>query len=734
MKQLVVKKGRVLPVEVPEPAGAPRCLLVETRCSCVSPGTEMAGVRGSGRSLLQRVIAQPDKAKQALRRMRAEGIAAVWSKARQSIEQEGLCGYSAAGVVLDVGEGADGFHRGMRVAIAGAGHANHAEIALVPMNLAVSLPEGVDFAGGSTVALGAIALQGIRRAGVALGDQVAVIGCGALGILAVQMLRASGCRVFAVDLDARRLELALALGADAAGNPGTEDVVVKATRWSGGHGVDAVLVMAATSSGEPVSQAFRMSRVKGRVVLVGVAGGEYRREEMYRKELDFVISTSYGPGRYDDGYELEGRDYPYGYVRWTEQRNMAAYLEMVARGAVRLDPLIEIRRPLAEAEAAYAELQGPSRPLLAVLDYDGGRTVAERPAPAVTGSWQAPSSGQALGLALVGAGSFVRGMHLPILMAMGDRFRIPWCCSKTGVSARGTALGIPGARATADYAEALADPATHAVLIGTRHDTHADLAIRALDAGKAVFLEKPMCLTAAEFAAIGEAVARTTAPFFVGYNRRFSPFARNIREAAAARVEPMMIQYTMNAGHLPATHWTQGKEGGGRLMGEACHLIDLFRSLVGRPVASVSCDPLRSRRGALPTDNFVLTLGYEDGSVATLLYTSLGHSGLAKEHMKVFFDGKVFVVDDYLKMESHGHRGSGLETKIQDKGHRAEIEAFHETVAKGGRFPIPWEELCETWRVSHEADRICRAGHAEVGEPSDASPSDSEAQARQFPS
>jgi predicted dehydrogenase/threonine dehydrogenase-like Zn-dependent dehydrogenase len=714
MKQLVVKKGKVLPVEVPEPVGAPRCVLVETRCSCVSPGTEMAGVKGSSRSLLQRVIAQPDKAKLALKRMRAEGVAAVWSKAKQAIEQEGLCGYSAAGVVIDVGEGATGFRRGMRVAIAGAGHANHAEIALVPMNLAVPLPDDLDFAAGSTVALGAIALQGIRRAGVALGDQVAVIGCGALGILAVQMLRASGCRVFAADLDARRLEMALALGADACGNPGIEDVVSKATRWSGGHGVDAVLVMAATSSGEPVSQAFRMSRVKGRVVLVGVAGGEYRRDEMYRKELDFVISTSYGPGRYDDGYELDGRDYPYGYVRWTENRNMAAYLEMVARGAVHLEPLIEIRRPLAEAELAYSELQGPERPLLAVLDYETGEAAREEAArPPAAGTWQTPTAGQALRLGLIGAGSFVRGMHVPILASMPERFSISWCCSKTGASARGTSLSIPGSRATTDFDEVLADPGTHAVLIGTRHDTHADLAIRALKAGKGVILEKPMCLTPAEFSALTAAVEESAAPFFVGYNRRFSPFARIIREAAVSRVEPMMIQYTMNAGHVPVTHWTQGKEGGGRLMGEACHIIDLFRSLTGSPVGSVSCEPLRSTKGTLPTDNFVLTLGYEDGSVATLLYTSLGHPGLPKEQFKVFFDGKAFLVEDYLKLECHGHRGANLETRIQDKGHRTEIEEFHATVSRGERFPIPWLELSETWRVSHEADRLCREGPSE---------------------
>jgi predicted dehydrogenase/threonine dehydrogenase-like Zn-dependent dehydrogenase len=720
MKQIVIRKGSPVVVEVPVPAAAPGFLLVRLHATCVSPGTEMAGIAASGKSLMQRVLAQPDKAKAALVQMRTQGFSAVWEKARQNMEKEGGCGYSAAGVVIDVGPEVIGFSRGMRVAVAGAGHANHAEVVAVPVNLAVPMPVGLGFVEASSVALGAIALQGVRRAGLTLGERVAVIGCGALGMLALQLLRAAGCKVFATDLDPGRLELARRLGADATGNPAIGEIVKEATHWSEGRGVDAALVFAATSSSEPLSQAFQMCRRKGRVVLVGVAGNQYKREDMYAKELDFLISTSYGPGRYDDRYELTGQDYPFGYVRWTENRNMAAYLDLLARKVVDVASLITVRERLENAPVAYERLKSPERPLLAVLECDGETAEATpaglHPTSAraeklgiSTAKWSPPAAGQPLGLALIGAGSFVQGMHVPLLMAMAGKVVMPWSCSRTGLSARTSAAMIPGCQPSTSYDEVLADPAVHAVLIGTRHDTHAALAIRALEAGKAVFLEKPMCLTAEEREALRVAVEASKAPFMVGYNRRFSPFAERIRLAAANRIHPLMIQYTMNAGYLPREHWTQGPEGGGRLLGEACHLIDLFRSLVGQPVRELSCTPLRSANpAAFATDNFSLTLSYADGSVANLIYTALGHKEVPKERMQVFFDEKTFVLDDYLALKAHGIGKADMQLKIQDKGHRAELVAFVGAACGGTRFPIPWEELLETWDISHQADRICR--------------------------
>lgn len=714
MKQVVIKKGQPLVVEMPEPNAMPGFVLVDVRASCVSPGTEMAGIAASGKSLLQRAMEQPDKARMAIRQMREQGFREVWQRARQKFDREGLCGYSAAGEVLDVGPGVEGFHRGMRVAVAGAGLANHAEVVAVPVNLAVPIPEGVDFEQASSVALGAIAMQAVRRAERTLGERVAVIGCGPLGLMAIQMLVASGCRVLATDLDPRRLELARTFGAELAVDPSKEDLVTLSKHWSAGVGVDAAIVFTATASGEPVSQAFRMCRRKGRVVLAGVAGGEYKRDEMYAKELDFVISTSYGPGRYDNDYELKGVDYPLAYVRWTEKRNMEAYLGLIAGGRVGVAELLEVRCPIERAPEAYEQLKSPRKPLLAVLVADpveesGEAAVAEPP----TADWSAPPDGSPMGLALVGAGAFVQAMHVPIIKAMGECVRVRHSIGRTGASARASAAHFDGCAAGTGLDAALRDPEVHAVLVGTRHDSHARLAIDALRAGKAVFVEKPMALHPDEFNELVPVVEGSAAPYMVGYNRRFSPFAARIRELAGDRNHPLMIQYQMNAGYLPAEHWTQGPEGGGRLQGEACHLVDLFRSLVGHPVVEVSCTPLRSARGgAFPTDNFSLTLGYADGSVANLIYTALGNRGIPKERMQVHFDEKSIVLDDYRTLRCHGIEGSDLELKQQDKGHAAELESFRRAVGTGERFPIPWDELCETWSVCWQADRTCRAGDA----------------------
>jgi len=715
MKQIVIKKGKPLVVDVPPPVAMAGFLLVRLRASCVSPGTEMAGIAASGKNLLKRVLEQPDKAKAALAQMRKQGFNAVWKRAKEKFDKEGLCGYSAAGVVVDVGPDAEGFACGMRVAVAGAGMANHAELVAVPVNLAVPIPEGVGFDEASSVALGGIAMQGVRRAEISLGERVVVVGCGPLGLLAVQMLCAAGCRVFATDLDEHRLEIARKLGADVTANPSTEDSVKRAIHWSGGRGVDAVLIFAATSSSEPVSHAFQMCRRKGRVVLVGVAGGEYKREEMYAKELDFVISTSYGPGRYDDDYELLGRDYPFGYVRWTEKRNMEAYLHLIDDGRVQVAPLIGVRESIENAPLAYEKLKAPERPLLAVIEYadESGEirssVSVETEHSTPKGTWTPPANDAPLGVALVGAGSFVKAMHVPHLKAMGNKIVVPCSCSRTGSSARSSAALFDACRPTTDYDEVLADPKVHVVLIGTRHDNHADLSVRALEAGKGVFVEKPMALTQEGFEKVKSAVESSEAPFMVGYNRRYSPFAEIIRRETEDRIHPLMIHYTMNAGYLPREHWTQGPEGGGRLLGEACHIIDLFRSLVGYPVKEISCIPLRSTNdAAFATDNFTLTLSYEDGSVATLLYTALGHKGVPKERMEVFSDEKSFILDDYNTMIGHGTSNMGLKLKQQNKGHALELDAFHAAVMSGERFPIQWEELVETWWVSWQADQVCR--------------------------
>ena len=715
MKQLVIRKGSPVIVEVPSPQARAGYVLVKVEASCVSPGTELAGMATSGKSLIQRAMEQPDKAKLALSQMRKEGISSVWKRAQAKFDKEAASGYTAAGVVMDVGPGVDGFQKGMRVGIAGGGFASHAEVASVPVNLVIPMPDEVSFVEASTVALGAIALQGVRRAEVSLGDKIAVIGCGAIGMLAVQILKASGCQVFVTDLDNDRLALAKDLGADFCVNPADEDAPQLATQWSGGHGVDAAIVFAATQSSEPVSQGFRMCRRKGKVILVGVAGGSYKRDEMYEKELDFLISTSYGPGRYDDEYELHGKDYPYGYVRWTEKRNMQAYLDLIASKLVKVDALVTVRESLNDADVAYEKLKSGARPLLAVLE-PGNPVEVDREAkegnvsPSVR-SFDWAQAQKKTSIAIAGAGAFVQGMHLPTLRSMSDQVTISWICARTGLSARSSAKNIEGCQATINYDEVLQDKDTHIILIGTRHNTHADLSLRALRAGKGLFIEKPMCLTSDEYREICHAVESSDAPFMVGYNRRFAPLVKKIASDISQRVHPLMIQYTMNAGYLAPDHWTQGKEGGGRLMGEASHIIDLFRSLVGSPIKELSCHSLISQSDALtPGDNFSLTLSFEDGSVANLIYTALGHRGYPKETMKVFCDEKIWDLNDYLTLTIYGAKEDTITLKKQDKGHVAEMEAFQQAIVAKERFPIPWDELKEVWEASYHADRLCRVG------------------------
>jgi predicted dehydrogenase/threonine dehydrogenase-like Zn-dependent dehydrogenase len=704
MKQVVFKGGHAACVEVPAPQLTQGQLRVDVRASSISPGTEMAGLSASGMSLWQKALANPEKLMRALDRMKTEGIASVLNRAQDAQESEGLCGYSAAGVVAAVGAGVSGFAEGMGVAVAGAGYANHASCVSVPVNLAMRIPEGVSFEDASTCALGGIAMQGIRRAEPTLGEYIAVVGCGVLGLLTVQMLRAAGCRVLAVDLNPARLELAGTMGAELLLNSAEDNAVSKVMHFCNGHGADRVILTVATNSNEPLSQAFRMCRRKGRVVLVGTVGSEFKREDMYAKELDFVISTSYGPGRYDEQYERLGRDYPYGYVRWTEKRNMEAYLELIARGSVKLDGILAGSFPVTEAARAYEALASPDRPLLVTLTYP-----KEEPAPPVAAAgsapghkkWSAPASG-VLRVGLIGAGSFVRGMHVPNLLVLNERYRVAAVCDQSGTAARQVAGKLPGCLAMTDY-DALLAAGIDMVLIGTRHDSHADLSLRALQAGKAVFVEKPMCITAGEFARLSDVIHATNAPYMVGYNRRFAPPIQKIRPFLERRVNPLMIRYLVNGGHIPYDSWVHTEEGGGRIVGEACHILDLFRSLTGAAVESIDVEGIRPRTASVrSSDNAVITVKYADGSVCTLLYTALGNSKARKERMEVFVDEQVFVVEDYARLEAFG-APCAWASRQPDKGHRAELEFFSGQVLAGIRFPIPMVELEETWRVTRQA-------------------------------
>lgn len=694
MKQVLVRQGDILVQEVADPVVESGTVLVRVVASCISVGTEMSGVTASGVPLWKRALAQPAKVKRVVEMVAAQGVGRTLDFVKGTVGAELPIGYSAAGTVVAVGDGIADLSPGDRVACAGAQCAFHAELIRVPRNLCVPVPEGLDFSEAATVTLGAIALQGVRRLAPTLGETFVVVGLGLLGQLTAQMLKANGCRVIGLDLDPKRVEVALALGLDCA--PGDEqgEVPAQVGRLTGGIGADGVVVTASSVSPDLLGQAFRMCRKKGRVVLVGDVPMAIDRADIYAKELDFLISTSYGPGRYDRRYEEEGADYPVAYVRWTETRNMAAYLALLAEGKVRAESLVGARYPLDQAPAAYAALKGGDKPLMVLLDYPF--TVAV-PVRRVANPAVGPARQGALRVALVGGGAFAKAVHLPNLKALGDKVALRAVVSRTGHSALALARQFGAAYSATQLDEALADDQVDAVLIATRHDSHGAMVLAALEAGKHVFVEKPLALTAAQLDAI-EAfhAAHPRGPVLVtGFNRRFSPFATRMGEILAGRAAPLAMTYRMNAGHFPHDHWVHGAEGGGRNLGEACHIYDLFTALSGAACTGTQVAALEPGEGMYRRDdNFAASFTFADGSIASLLYTALGSSDHPKERMEVFSDGRVLALDDYKSLSIAGAKAKGVELAAPDKGHAACLSAFVEAASGRTGLPIPlWQQL-----------------------------------------
>jgi predicted dehydrogenase/threonine dehydrogenase-like Zn-dependent dehydrogenase len=707
VKQVLIRGGGVAVEDVPAPSVSARSLLVRVEHSCVSVGTEMSSVRMSGLPLYKRALKQPHHAAKVLEIAKNEGFARTYKRVRGMLAAGLPTGYSAAGVVVAVGRDVEGFRVGDSVACAGAGVANHAELIDVPVNLAARIPEGLDTGPASTVTLGAIALQGVRRVQPTLGETVAVVGLGILGQLAVQLLQASGARVIGTDLDPTRIDKALAHGMAHGVGPG-QDFPQRTHELTDGFGADAVLITAATESNEVVRQAMHACRKKGRVVLVGDVGLHLQRSDMYEKELDFLISTSYGPGRYDDVYELEGQDYPIGYVRWTENRNMEEYLRLLADGRVSLEGLGQETYAVDEAGAAYEALKsGETKPLLVLLSYPDREEAQERTTRLRT---LAPKSGK-IGVALVGAGSFAQGQHVPNLIRLREHYELRAVMSRTGANAKAVAARAEATYATTDLDEVLADDAIDLLLISTRHDTHAELTLRALKAGKSVFVEKPLALNDDELAAIAAFYeGRDGGPLLMtGFNRRFSPAAARMRDLLEGRASPIVADYRMNAGYIPLDHWVHGPEGGGRNIGEACHVYDLFDFLVGAEELSVQAQSIgaESRHWAA-NDNFVATIGYADGSVCTLTYTALGHRDHPKERLDVFAGGRVLSLDDYKSLAVDGG-GSGWRSRTVEKGHVQELEALARALREGGPWPIPLEQQLQATRISFEVEQRLRS-------------------------
>lgn len=705
MKQVFIQGGAAVLHDVPAPALGPKNVLVATRYSCISVGTELASVRMSALPLYRRALKQPQNVKRVVDMAREQGISYTIDRLRGKLSVGSPVGYSAAGTVIALGEDVEGFQVGDEVACVGVGYANHAEILDVPVNLVCLRPAAAAADAASTVALGCIALQGIRRAAPTLGETVVVYGLGALGQLATQMLRAHGCRTIGIDLDPERMAMAKRHGLEHAISPQDGDPVQRITDLTDGYGADAVIITAATSSSEIMSIALRACRRKGRVVIVGDVGLDLNRADFYAKEIDVLISASYGPGRYDPNYEEGGQDYPIAYIRWTEQRNMQEYLRLLATGAVDLNDL-GLRSYLIDHVAqAYADLQqGDPKPLLAVLEYPDRSGKLARRVDLTTPRGAARSG--VLNVGVVGAGSFAQAVHIPNMNRLSQHFRLHALCGRTGASLEGVALLNKAAYVTTDYDELLRDPDVHLVLIATRHHLHAPQVLKALRAGKHVMVEKPLALNEADLAAI-EAFYRANPGgpvLLTGFNRRFSPAARAAKAALAGRATPIMLNYRMNAGYLPADHWTQGQEGGGRNIGEACHIYDLFEFLVGARPVGVSARGVRPQGVALAAnENFVATISYEDGSVCSLTYTSLGCRAYPKEQFELSFDRKTMVMTDYRELVVHGGTG-GWKGRSVDKGHLAELEELAATLSAGSEWPIALESQIATTRVSFEVE------------------------------
>lgn len=711
MKQVIIKGGQSVVEEVPAPQVEPGRVLVRVDHSCISIGTEMSGVRSSGTPLWKRAMQQPEHVKRVVQMVRDQGLARTKSLIEGKLAAGNPTGYSAAGVVIEVGVGIDDLKPGDKVACAGAQCAHHAEIICVPRNLAVKVPGELELSYASTVTLGAIAMQGVRRASPTLGESFVVIGLGVLGQLAVQLLKANGCRVIGVDLDKKRMKLAEEHGMNAGVYPEDGSSIEHVIRLTDGIGADGVIITAATPSDQVVSTAFQMCRKKGRVVLVGDVGLNLNRADFYQKELDFFISSSYGPGRYDDRYEEEGVDYPISYVRWTENRNMAEFIHLLSERKVIVDRLIHKVYPIDQATQAYGELKdSPDKPLMVLLHYpdQGQATSIVR---TYNNQHALPAKSGLIKVAVAGAGGFAKGMHLPNIQKLNKLYHTRAIMSRTGHNATSTAKQFGADYASTDYEEVLKDQQVELVIVSTRHNHHASMALQALHAGKHVLVEKPTALNESELSEIEAFYQQNPrGPILLtGYNRRFSPHMRRVAEIVKTRSNPMIINYRMNVGYVPLDHWVHQAEGGGRNIGEACHIYDLFTYLTNSRVVKVDAHSITPNTAHYSsTDNFTATISFEDGSVATLTYTALGSKDYPKEQMELFVDGKVLEMLDYRILKVHGAKVSGIDGKLINKGQMEEMQAFATAIREGGEWPIPlWQQL-QTMNIAFKVESKIR--------------------------
>ncbi|HVI10008.1 MAG TPA: bi-domain-containing oxidoreductase [Candidatus Binatia bacterium] len=696
MKQIFQdpRTAEITIAEVPAPKLLAGCLLLRTAASLVSAGTERASSEFAGKNLVQKARMRPDLVRDVLSKMGRDGLLSTIAAVRNRLDQPSTPGYSSAGTVMAVGEGVREFSPGDRVACAGAGHATHAEFACVPQLLAARIPsDEVNFDSAAFTTVGAVALHGVRTAAAQLGDTIAVIGLGLLGQLAVQILKAAGCRVLGMDLSAARADLALRCGADAVSTSATEFIDL-CLQYSAGHGADAVLIAAQTSSNEPVNLAGAVARNRAIVAAVGDVAMDIPRRTFYEKELDFRISRSYGPGRYDAAYEQKGIDYPIGYVRWTETRNMEAFLQLLAERKLNLDLLITHRFPIARGREAYELITGETREafLGVVIQYPADACDAR--VIQIQAEERPGSAQQSVRIGLLGAGNFAGSTLLPAIKRAGETDFVV-ACAANGSHAQHVASKFGFRSCTTEESEVIDNSVVNTVVICTRHHLHAAQTLAALNAGKHVFCEKPLCLNAAELAAIVAAYENQRQLLMVGFNRRFAPMAVRLKGFLHDLHEPLAIHYRVNAGFLPQDHWLNDPEqGGGRVVGEVCHFVDFLCFLTGAAPLEVETRSLADS-GRYSNDNVVCSLRFSDGSLGTITYLANGDKSFSKERVEIFGGGAAAVLEDFRSLElvRNGRKHVVTSRLRQDKGHQAEWQAFASAMRNGGHSPISIDEI-----------------------------------------
>lgn len=716
MKQILqsYRSGEMWLADVPVPACRPNGIIVQTRASLVSAGTERMLVEFARKNLIGKAIAMPDQVKKVISKIQSEGFKSTIEKVNAKLDQPVALGYSCAGIVEEVGENIRGIQKGDSVTCAGAGYASHAEYNYIPKNLFVKVPSEVTLEEAACATVGSIAMQGVRQCDVRVGETVCVIGLGLIGTLAVQILKAAGCTVIGYDPDPARCQTAKKLGADITCSSGLTEACMNA---SNGMGIDAVLIAAATDSNEPVTLAGEICRQKGKVVATGLVGMDIPREKYYRKELDFRLSMSYGPGRYDAAYEEEGHDYPFGYVRWTEQRNMEAIIQLIKEKKVTPSELITHRFSIDESLKAYDLLDGNEKEsyLGIIIEYPPKETpIQPKDRKKEVNTVRAGLSSDKAVVGIIGAGNFARSVLIPVLKRTGAR--LAGLCARSGPESGETAKKEGFEYASTDPDQIFNDENINTVFIVTRHDSHSELVCRALKAGKNVLVEKPLAISAEQLAAITDtylSIQEDKRPILMtGFNRRFSPHAALLKKYFGKRQTPIVINYRVNAGELPENSWINDPEkGGGRVLGECCHFIDFAGYLTDSEPIEVKSSCIRtSNRRLVAEDNAAISVRYKDGSLLNICYTSMGAADLSKERCEIFANGSWAVLDDFRTTECSGLLGTEKLNTKQEKGFEEELREFISAVEKGAESPIPFSSLVSTTQCTLSALESLRSG------------------------